>query len=169
MSSIGRVGARKRQRLIARIAVDWLPPSWGPSGACLGRGARVACRRITPTRTAPHRGCGSSHRRAKPGANGVWACKRLGLGRQWSLLGNSPHKCPQFPGNSNAFLRGAFLWCSAAESVCTGGAAPSNCYPGGVWPSSQGAGGDGDCPWPATGTPRRLRPGPGGHAYSRSW
>jgi hypothetical protein len=106
MSSIGRVGARKRRRLITLISVGWRPPSLGPSGACLGLGARVSFSLITPTRTAPHRGCVSSNRRAKPGANGVWAFKGLGLGRQWDLLGNRPHKCTQFPGNSNDHLIG---------------------------------------------------------------
>ena len=29
------------RRLILRLSVGWVPPSWPPSGACLARGARV--------------------------------------------------------------------------------------------------------------------------------
>jgi hypothetical protein len=35
-----RGGARKRRRVILRLAVGWLPPALPPSGACLHRGTR---------------------------------------------------------------------------------------------------------------------------------
>jgi hypothetical protein len=63
---IGRAGARKTRRLITRLSVDGLPPDWCPSGTGLGLGTRVACRRFTPTRVVPYRGCASRDTRWHP-------------------------------------------------------------------------------------------------------
>src|SRR5262252_8779358 len=96
--SSGRAGARKRRRLILLLAVDWLPPSVRPSGACLVRGPRVSCSLFTPSRVAPHRGCVSAEAQSQWRENGGGTCNGLGLGAQRDLLGNSPHTrtpCPR--------------------------------------------------------------------------
>ena len=41
MVSIGRGGARQTRRLILLIAVGWVPPYLGPSGACLTLGSSI--------------------------------------------------------------------------------------------------------------------------------
>jgi hypothetical protein len=48
-----------------------VPPDFSPSGACRTRGARVACRRFTPSRGAPHRGCGASMQVGTPAQSGL--------------------------------------------------------------------------------------------------
>jgi hypothetical protein len=83
------------RRLILLLAVDWVPPSVLPSGACLSRGSRVLYK---PPNTAE----GST----KPGLrlcqcplepfhvtrfSGIHAIKsRLGLPRRWAPPGQWP-------------------------------------------------------------------------------
>ena len=59
-------GSQSSRRWIMLISVGWVPPYLCPSGAGLARGTRVSCRRLTPPRIAPNRGCLSSDRRSVP-------------------------------------------------------------------------------------------------------
>jgi hypothetical protein len=118
-SSIGRAGARQRRRLRTLIAVGWRPPDVSPSGAGRARGARGLCRRITPTRTAPHRGGGSSARHATPGGHGFWGLNGRGRGSQRSLLSNGPQKRPQVPGDGHDHLGGSLPASAQLPRACT--------------------------------------------------
>jgi hypothetical protein len=70
------------------------PPDWRPSGAGLGRGPRVSCRRFTPARMAPHRGCAASHVRRQPAALCVHAPARLWLEGVRGTCGAMAHRHP---------------------------------------------------------------------------
>jgi hypothetical protein len=68
MSSIRRAGASKTRRLILLLAVGWVPPSLGPSGACLRLGTSRPDGLGTPARIAPHQGCVSADTRRSSAA-----------------------------------------------------------------------------------------------------
>jgi hypothetical protein len=106
--SIGRAGASKTRRLITLLSVGWLPPDLPPSGACLIRGTSVPCGLLTPSRVTPNRGCASSDAQAKPSHNSGRTFNGLTLWSQRDRLGNSPHKCTQFPRDSDDHLVGIF-------------------------------------------------------------
>jgi hypothetical protein len=104
---IGRAGASKTRRLLRLLSGDWRPPSLGPSGTGLGLGTRVSCRRFTPTRVVPHRGCVSSDQRVQPGFPlRARASLIRYLRREGNFLGNSPHKADQFSRNRHHNLVG---------------------------------------------------------------
>jgi hypothetical protein len=65
VSSIGRVGARKKRRVILLRSVGCVPPALRPSGACLSRGTRVSFSLVTPSRMTPNRGGASSDAHCK--------------------------------------------------------------------------------------------------------
>jgi hypothetical protein len=77
--SIRRAGASNIRRLLLLVYVGWLPPYLHPSGACLALGTRVSFSLLTPSRVAPHRGCGSSDGRNKPAELLLHVCHHLSI------------------------------------------------------------------------------------------
>ncbi len=107
-SRLGRAGARKKRRVLLRLAGGWLPPSWPPSGAGLALGPRVSFRLFTPSRVTPHRGGVSSEARW-PHAQGWGAVSSMGgcsSGGPGALVGQGPQKASQLTGNGHDHLVG---------------------------------------------------------------
>ncbi len=165
LGSLGRAGARKTRRVITLISVGGLPPSWPPSGACLRRATSGPVGLLTPPRVTPHRGGASSDGRWEPGQR--W--------RQHAAVGRSQgSRAPAWPWPTGRHAmhgpgrrrRAApcCLWPSAGERGCRAGPALSHGWPGWLQGAFPGAVGGADGPWPATGTPRRLRPAHDAHA-----
>ena len=125
--SIGRAGARKTRRLLTLLSVDWLPPSWPPSGACLMQGTSVPCGRCTRPRVTPHRGCVSADGRehSRELVRQPAALLRLAMAQQSG--GPSPTERHAMPGPWRRRLDGhVCLWPSAGEPVCRAGPGPSS-------------------------------------------
>jgi hypothetical protein len=150
----------------ADIPVGWRPPALCPSGAYLARGTRIL-NHFTRSRMTPHRGCASTDAqqhfltsrrnqtcsgcRGSRGPAGRWpTCRPPVLGR-WRPPPAS-HVCR--------------VHC-VAGTVDTGVPVSANGCPGGLSGGFAGEEAEG-CPrWPESDTPKRLRPGHGGHTGGR--
>ena len=168
--SLGRAGARKTRRWIRLLAVGWFPPSVSPSGACRTRGPSVPCGLLTPPRGPPHRGGASAERRKHAGE--LWlppAAVFLPEGSQPRAWPWPPAR-PAMPGPWRPRPEGhGCLWPSGGDPVCRAGPARARGSPGARRGALPGAVGGGDCPWPETGTPRRLRRGHAAQASAQAW
>jgi hypothetical protein len=102
---IGSGGASQTRRLILRLAVGWRPPDWRPSGACRSLGTRMPAGLFTLSRVAPLRGCVSADARWRTfSVVGYMTICPSALGGHRHLLGHSPHKAREFPGNGHDHL-----------------------------------------------------------------
>jgi hypothetical protein len=159
-------GSQSSRRLLRLISVGWVPPDWRPSGAGLGLGPRVCCRRLTRTRMIPHRGGASSidigilvslFRKARA----RW-CVEAGRGTSWVMAHMKAL-------SSRAMATTTCLACFPVRSVCgrvdTAARGLSTEDPGWMWAAVPDAVGDDGCLWPGSGRPRRLRSAPAGLGY----
>ena len=99
------------------------PPSLSPSGACLGRGARLL-NLFTPSRVTPYRG-GISATALSPftwqlcGTLDAGTIPPPSLGGHGDLLGKGPQKRAQLPGHRDHDLLRVFPPCAALPSALT--------------------------------------------------
>jgi hypothetical protein len=109
MLSIGRGGASKTRRLILLISVGWVPPDWGPSGACLTLGSSILYKPLN-----------AAEGYTTPGLR-LFRCTLVNLLSSWwnplyllglrcygDLSGNGPHESSQLTGNGHGHDIGVF-------------------------------------------------------------
>ena len=125
--SLGRVGARNTRRLLTRLSMGWLPPSWPPSGAGRMRGPSGPVGLLPPPRVTPHRGGVSADGRENRGTlwrqpaavflpvvappwAGPWPTSRHAMRGPWRPR-PAGHVCP---------------WPSGGATVCSVGPGPAN-------------------------------------------